>query len=134
MTIENNGVPIRLSITKQSAMGEQIQVDIPSWNPVTGEIVITTPDEVAKTVDQAFDIIDLRLQEMNMRTIEAHGLREFVTKNFGGSVWQKIDEVLQVIYGRVDIRTLLARWESIIEENEALKKGREEAAKVKVVG
>lgn len=113
-------MPIRMAITKVSGQGEQLVIDISQWNPVTGEIVHEDMGEMFLLQHEALQAADLRLQEMNLRHLEAYQLEKWCTPN----EWQKIGDVLEILSGRVDAATVAHRWKSALEETAALEDGR----------
>jgi hypothetical protein len=120
-------MPLRFAITKQSGSGEQIVVDLCQWNPVTGEIVHDTVAEMTAMADEALQVSDSRLAEMNMRVIEVAGLREYFTPE----AWYKVVSILDIISGRQSAEQVKQTWDSITEENEALEQGRQAAYEAK---
>lgn len=116
-------MPIRTAITKVSGQGEQIVVDVCQWNPVTGNIVHKTVDEMAELMDQMLKFADARLQEMNLRMLEAYNLESY----FDSGTWQQVVSILDILCGRQDIVMVRQRWDAIKEENVALAQGREDA-------
>ncbi len=114
---------IRIVMTKQTAQGEQIQVDIPSWNPVTGAIEHTSITEMSEAFDEAMATVDMRSQEMHMRMLEAYNMREYCTSE----VWTKLADLLDILSGKQSIDTVQRRWVSSIEETQALEEARQEA-------
>ena len=113
-------MPLRCAVTKASGQGEQLVLDVCQWNPVTGEIM-HTQDECVSMLDDAVKYADLRMMEMNTRLLEAYNLEQY----FDPGVWQQICSILDVLAGRQTVDHLVRRWESIKEENEALKQQRE---------
>lgn len=116
-------MPFRLAITKVSAQGEQISIDIPSWNPVTGEIVHNNAEEMSALFNEAMALADTRLLEMNMRMLEARDVRKY----FDDEHWMKLVAIFDVLAGRQDITTVVQRWEDTAEENRELAEAREAA-------
>ncbi len=117
-------MPLRMAITKVSGQGEQLVVDVCQWNPVTGEIEHATIDEMSALFNQALQLADIRLYEMNMRTLEARGLKQY----FLPEIWSRITCIFDIISGQVDVQTVVNRWQSEKEETEALEQGRIKAA------
>lgn len=111
-----------MAITKATAQGEQLVVDVCQWNPVSGDIVHDS-QELQKLFDEMCKFADVRVLEMNTRVIEAYDFRKYLTNE----EWRKIGDILEVLSGRVNGSTVLARWQSVIEENEALLNGRMQA-------
>ena len=118
-------MPLRMAITKVSGQGEQLVVDVCQWNPVTGEIEHATIDEMSALFNQALQLADIRLYEMNMRTLEARGLKQY----FLPEIWSRITCLFDIISGQVDVQTVVNRWQSEKEETEALEQGRAAAMK-----
>ena len=116
-------MPIRTAITKVSGQGEQIVVDVCQWNPVTGVIVHETVDEMALLMDQMLKFADARLEEMNLRMLEAYSLESY----FEPGTWQQVISILDILCGRQSAAMVKQRWDSIKEENAALAQGRADA-------
>lgn len=116
-------MPIRTAITKVSGQGEQIVVDVCQWNPVTGAIVHSTVDEMAKLMDDMLRFADARLEEMNIRMLEAYSLESY----FEPGTWQQVISILDILCGRQTAAMVCNRWGSIKEENAALAQGRADA-------
>ena len=117
-------MPIRTAITKVSGQGEQIVVDVCQWNPVTGAIVHSTVDEMAELMDSMLKFADARLEEMNLRMLEAYNLESY----FEPGTWQQVIAILDILCGRQSAVMVKQRWDSIKEENAALEQGRLDAA------
>jgi hypothetical protein len=109
-----------MAVTKITANGEQIVVDVAQWNPVTGEIVHEDVSEVTRLADEALKLGDIRMVEMNTRMLEAYNLEKFCHP----TTWAKILSVLDILSGRVSADVVARRWQSEIEENEELEAGR----------
>lgn len=116
-------MPLRMAITKVSGQGEQIVVDVCQWNPVTGAIVHADIAEMSSLFDQALSFADLRLQDMNLRMLEAYDMQKY----FDAENWQKVSQVLEILAGRVSAAQVVQRWEATIEENAELAAMREAA-------
>lgn len=114
---------VRIVMTKQTASGEQIQIDIPSWNPVTGAVEHTSVDEMSQVFDDVMKTVDMRSQEMHMRMLEAYNMRDYCTPE----IWSKLVDLLDILSGKQSIDTVQRRWVSSIEETEALEQARQEA-------
>lgn len=119
-------MPVRFAITKVSGQGEQLVVDICQWNPVTGAIVHKDISEMQKLLDESLRFCDLRLEEMNLRMLEAYDFESY----FEPGVWQQVCSVLEIIAGRQTASQVISRWKSIKEENADLQRIREEHAAV----
>lgn len=113
---------MRMAVTVATGQGEQAVIDIPSWNPVTGAEQQNF-DDMAGLLDKAFAAVDLRVKEMNTRMIEAYQLTELLPSQ----EQFRLQELLDVLAGRVSAATLRHRWQSVKEENEALANGRMQA-------
>lgn len=114
-------MPLRCAITKVSGQGEQLVVDVCQWNPVTGEILHKDISEMSELMEKALKFSDDRMYEMNMRMLEAYDFKEY----FDPGVWQQVVALFDIISGRQDARLVKQRWDSVIEENQALQNGRE---------
>ena len=113
-------MPVRMAITKVSGQGEQLVMDVCQWNPVTGDIVHDSVDEMQELMDQCLEDADDRLHEMNMRMLHAYHFEQYFTPG----VWQQVVAVLDVLAGRQSPAAVVARWDSIKEENADLEAGR----------
>lgn len=112
-------MPLRFAITKATAQGETMVVDVCQWNPVSGE-VLHTVDEMNAMADEALKLSDARLLEMNVRILEAESLEAYCTP----VEWGKILSIIDVMCGRMRADTLRHRWQSAIEETAELEAGR----------
>ena len=113
-------MPIRLNVVKQNGQGEQVVFDICQWNPVTGDIVHKTVEEMSKLLDECLAFGDLRVMELNNRMFEAYQLAEY----FEPGVWQKVISLFDILAGRQSAAMVKQRWDSIKEENDALEQAR----------
>jgi hypothetical protein len=111
---------IRMAVMKDMPGGGSTTVDIPSWNPVTGELHSTLED-MHETYAQACQILDERHIEMNMRIIETSGLRKYFTQE----EWSKVISLFDILAGRQTAAQVASRWESIAEENLELEAARQ---------
>lgn len=109
-------MPLRMAITKVSGQGEQLVIDIAQWNPVTGAIAHADIAEMSELFNQALTFADIRLQDMNMRMLEAYSLRDY----FDPESWMKVVAILDILAGRQDAATVKQRWDSTAEENREL--------------
>lgn len=116
---------VRIVMTKQTASGEQIQIDIPSWNPVTGVVEHFSVAEMSQVFDDVMQTVDMRSQEMHMRMLEAYNMRDYCIPE----IWSKLVDLLDILSGKQSIDTVQRRWVSSIEETEALEQARQEAYK-----
>jgi len=114
-------MPLRMAITKVSGQGEQIVIDVSQWNGVTGEIVHKDIEEMSVLFNQAMDLADCRLLEMNTRMLEAYKLRDY----FDAEHWQKVISLFDILAGRADVTTVKQRWDDTLEENRELAAQRE---------
>ena len=60
----------RMNVVKNSG-SEQIQVDMPSWNPITGEDLELTPHDMKANVGTILEILDERVSD-NQISGKAH--------------------------------------------------------------
>ena len=111
-----------INIVKESATGERIVLEACTINKVTGEHSLTK-NELWKASKELCEVADNRMEEMNMRMIGAYKLVEMLPMQYR----IMFNELMGVITGNVSAAQLQHRWKSVIEENEALAKGREEA-------
>jgi hypothetical protein len=110
---------IRMAVMKDMPGGGSTTVDIPSWNPVTGELC-SSLDDMHETYREACQILDERHIEMNMRIIETSGLRTYFTQE----EWSKVISLFDILAGRQSAAQVVQRWESIREENRELEEMR----------
>ena len=115
-------MPVRIAITKQTATGESVVVDGCQWNPVTGTIDHTV-SELKQLITEMLSLADDRANEMNMRVIEAAGIRDYCTPQ----EWNKILSIFDIIEGRATAHMVAQRWQSSIEETRELEQGRQAA-------
>jgi plasmid stabilization system protein ParE len=113
---------IRMAVMKDMPGGGSTTVDIPSWNPVTGELHSTLED-MHDTYVEACQILDERHIEMNMRIIETSGLRTYFTQE----EWSKVISLFDILAGRQSAEQVRNRWEAIREENRELAEMRQAA-------
>jgi len=113
---------IRYVITKSTAQGEQLTVEVAQCNPVTGETEHTR-EEVAELVDDAVAHADMRMIDMNLKMLEAYELE----KHFDPHTWNKVISILDILAGRQTAAMVVQRWEASIEETQALADLRQEA-------
>lgn len=116
-------MPVRFAITKVSGQGEQMVVDICQWNPVTGAIVHTDLSSMQSLLDESLKACDIRLEEMNLRMLEAYNLSNYFTPD----TWQQVVCILDILAGRQSAAQVKQRWDSIKEENADLEAGRSAA-------
>lgn len=109
----------RINVVKATG-SEQIQVDCPSWNPVTGEPLGRTPEQMKEDVWYVLDVLDDRASDNQLRMLAAYGL----IKYFPLEVQSMIVEVVDVLNGKANPELVVQRWQAIIEENAALEAGR----------
>ena len=114
-------MPLRMAITKASGQGEQLVVDVCQWNPVTGDLLHTV-DEMSTLFEQALAFADIRLQEMNLRHLEAYELEKY----FDVQIWQRVMAILDILAGRQTAQTVSQRWHSEVEETQALAQQRQQ--------
>lgn len=115
-------MPLRMAITKQSGQGEQLVYDVCQWNPVTGEIAHDSIAEMSAILDEALQGADLRMQEMNLRMLEAYQMEQYFTQD----VWQKITQILDILAGRQSAAQVVQRWQAALEETQELEQAREQ--------
>lgn len=105
-------MPVNIGIVKVTASGEQITVHASQANAVTGEWEYATVEEMAQAMKPAFDFVDDRTEEMNMRMLTALTLEKYCMPE----EWVKCREVMEILFGRVDAATIAHRWQSRVEE------------------
>lgn len=113
-------MPLRFVITKATGTGENCQIDLPQWNPVTGEIMYATTEEMERVFDEALKFVDTRASDLNLRLLEAYDFQSF----FPIEIWQQVRDVLDVISGKQSAYDVTRRWNAAKEETEALEQGR----------
>lgn len=111
---------VRLSAIYQSARGEQITIDSPNWNPVTGEYSDLTQEEHNQVIREHLVILDERQYEMNKRMLDAYRLVRMLPLE----AKMKVIDVLDILCGRQDPNNVLARWFSQDEETKLLEQAR----------
>jgi hypothetical protein len=119
----------RINVVKATG-NEQIQVDCPSWNPITGEPLGRTPQQMKEDVRYILDVLDDRATDNQLRMLAAYGL----IKYFPLEVQAMIVEVVDVLNGKANPELVVKRWQAVIEENAALEAGRCAAAIVNANG
>ena len=112
----------RLAVTKEMPGGGASTVDIPSWNPITGELHMSL-DDMEATYQEANRILDARHREMVQRIVDVSGMRSY----FSPAEWQKVVCLLDVIEGRQSALQVVQRWKAIEEENRELEATRQAA-------
>lgn len=115
-------MPVRMIVSKDSAAGENISVEVNQINPVTG-VQVHTEDEMKKIMANSISILDDRMVEMNMRMLETENLQTY----FDQQTWQRFRQLTEVIYGRMSVATLAHRWQSEREETAELEAVRAQA-------
>ena len=113
-------MPIRYAVTRVTGQGEQVTTDVCQWNPVTGDIIHQTTEEMHKLLSEALSYADLRMHEMNLRALEGYNLQHYCS----AETWGKIVDVIDVICGRQDGSNVARRWQAAIEETAELEAGR----------
>lgn len=116
-------MPLRMAITKVSGQGEQLVIDVAQWNPVTGIIMHTSMDEMKELFNQGLQFADDRLQDMNLRMLEAYKMEQF----FDVATWQKVVSILDILAGRQNAAQVTQRWLDTAEEQAELEQMRAEA-------
>jgi cytochrome c553 len=114
-------MPLRMAITKSTAQGETMVVDISQWNPVSGEIMHDSIKEMTELADAALTLGDSRMMEMNTRMLEAYELEKY----FEPATWARVVCILDILAGRQSAETVARRWYSEVEETEALAAARQ---------
>ncbi len=109
-------MPVRIAIIRSTGQGEQFQADVCQWNPVTGDIMHESIEEMHKLTDDVFAISDVRLLEMNTRMLEAYNFERY----FAPEVWSKVVSILDVLAGRMTPDSVIRLWESAVEETRDL--------------
>jgi translation elongation factor EF-Ts len=121
-------MPISFQVVKASAMGEQLTASIVQCNPVTGEREHDN-NEMEELLNNAVAALDERMIVMNMRLLEAQQLQPYCHP----SVWIKVQQVMEVLCGRMGVELLKARWQSEIEETADLEAERAKHAAQKAI-
>lgn len=98
-------------------------VDCCQWNPVTGEIVHDSVEEMKILTNAMLQLSDERMIEMNARMLAVYDFEKYFTVE----TWSRVVSILDVLAGRVDPHQVIQRWEASREETEELERGRQEA-------
>lgn len=109
-------MPVRQVIVKQIGHSEQLQIDVCQWNPVTGEIVHETMEEMNELIEQGFQVADSRTMEMQLRMLAASNIRQY----FAPEVWSMVVSILDILAGRTSVDLVVQRWEAAKEETAEL--------------
>jgi hypothetical protein len=109
----------RINVVKASG-SEQIQVDCPSWNPVTGEPLGRTPQQMKDDVRYVLEVLDERASDNQYRMLHAYGLMKYFPVEYQAMFIQVVD----ILNGKADPQLVVQRWEAVREENAALEAGR----------
>lgn len=112
----------KMSLSKTTANGEQLTFILAQCNEVTGEEMMTS-DQFTETSDAIITYSDIRMQEMNLRHLEAYQLDRFFTP----PMWYRVRAILGAIGGQQTIQALAGRWEAEEEETRSAEQGRAEA-------
>jgi len=99
---------------------EQLSVDMPSWNPVTGEESDVTLKEMQERVNEGLNLLDERANVAAMRLLQAYDLIKF----FPVEVQAMIIEVVDVLTGKADAEYVVKRWQASREETAELEAAR----------
>ena len=113
---------LKMSLSKTTANGEQLTFVYNQANEVTGESEVGA-DQFMETADSIMTFADSRTQDMNLRHLEAYQLDRY----FEPYVWYRVRAILGAIGGQQSIQSLAQRWESELEETQALERSRLEA-------
>lgn len=114
---------MRMAVTKATS-SEQIVVDIPSWNPVTGAEVATTVEQMKAQLSKALDLVDERASETHARTLASYGLINYLPLE----VRSMVIEILDVLTGQADAAYVVKKWQASLEETADLERLRAEHA------
>lgn len=114
-------MPIRYVLTKVTGQGEQITAEIAECNPITGKSMHSR-SELQEMLKETNKITSDRMVEMNMAMLESY---EF-SRYFDPGIWIMFKQMVEVLYGRIQASTLIARWESAVEETAELERQRAE--------
>ncbi len=112
----------KMSLSKTTAAGEQLTFVLAQCNENTGESVMTDI-EFMDAANNVMTFSDLRMQEMNIRHLEAYQLDKY----FEPAIWYRVRAILGVIGGQQTIQQLAQRWDAEVEETRAMEQGRLEA-------
>lgn len=115
-------MPLDLAVNISTA-GCQLSAVVSSHNKITGdeELSLNQADEL---LNDASKILEAIKYTANMRMLEVYNFGEY----FEPGEWQKVVQVLDVWSGRVDPGQVVARWQSIKEEQAALEANRQQYA------
>lgn len=117
-------MPLRIAVTKVVGNNEQMVFDIAQWNPVTGDIMHDSVEEMHDLLNEAVKFADVRALELDTRMLEGYELRKYCTP----AEWTKLLDILEVVTGKQDISTIARRWQSAVEETADLESARLQAA------
>lgn len=115
-------MPVRFAFTVNTAQNESFVGDACQWNPVTGEVMHTI-EQMKELAEEMLSIADKRIADMNMRVIEAAGIKEYCTPE----EWSKMVSVFDIITGKQTADQVGRRLQSAAEETQALEQGRADA-------
>lgn len=109
----------RIAVIVQTGT-EQVQADMPSWNPVTGEQLNISPSEMKVHINELLSALDDRKFDAQKRMLASYGLLKFLPPEYQ----QMVLEIIECLTGQADPAMVVKRWEAIAEENAALAEGR----------
>src|SRR5438046_357332 len=113
---------IRMAITKGTS-SEQLVVDMPSWNPVTGEPLDANVESMMETMEECLAVLDRREQDVKLRMLEVYGIFNY----FPVEYHSRIIEIVDILTGRASAELVVQRWKAAAEETADLERGRRDA-------
>lgn len=107
---------VKMQVVVQTVQGEQIIIDVLQCNPITGEKEYSSVQDMHDAMNDALTLCDMRVYEMRQRGIAGYELQ----KSCPPEAWPYVLDILEFMGGRQDLDMISRRWQSRIEENEAL--------------
>lgn len=101
---------------------EQVTVDMPSWNPVTGEPEDISQDDMKEHVSYLLTVLDDRREQAHMRALVVYGMLQHIPDEHR----TKIIEIVDCLTGKADPALVVQRWQAAAEETAELERMREE--------
>jgi len=109
----------RIAAVKSTGL-EQVTVDMPSWNPVTGEPVAIDQDTMKDSINYMLNVLDDRADAAHMRTLAVYGLLQYIPDQYRSMVV----EIVDVLTGKADPGLVVQRWKAAAEETAELEAAR----------
>jgi len=119
----------RIAVVKQTGQ-EQVQVDMPGWNPITGEDLQRTPEEVKAEIAEILSVLDDRANDAHMRTLAAYSMLNYIPEQYRA----RMIEIIDCLTGRADPAYTVQKWQAAAEETADLERARLEYAQTHMNG